>query len=590
VKQSSLRRLPQWINSGMRRRLAVLSVVFWVVSVSVVSLTFLRVGQNQIVKQTRERNTQLASIISRELGSQLSTVLTDTRLFARHLELLGPDMANQSAAIVALRLSAPQRYSAVYYFDDHGGALITLTDPPESLLASTGADIVSRTPAAVDNNVLSTFLQARTEGTFVSDVYFTVLDRTPILYVGLRLNMTGGIARVVVLQVDLQDMWQRLNQVTVGNTGFVYVVSDRGIIIAHPNPAYLGQQVAPQIAPLVSGHEGFAEYDDSAVQREVLAAYSSVGGPTGWGIVVQQDIAETNAAVFTAGAYVVGIWLAVAIIGTAGILIAVGNLTKPIVALTQTTRDIAQTGNLRKTDLAERTDELGQLSRSFDQMIDRLQTTEGKLEHAAAEERNRLARDLHDAVSQTLFSASIIAEVLPRLWEKNQAEGRRRLEEIRQLTRGALAEMRTLLFELRPSALADAEMNYLLRQLVESFISRHGIPVELKIETTCSIPTEAKIVFYRIAQEALNNVAKHAEATQVRVTLSCPSKTVSLDVADNGRGFDLGKVRVDSLGLGIMRDRAAEIGASVSIDSRQGSGTIVRVTWAANESVGSESR
>ena len=98
-------------------------------------------------------------------------------------------------------------------------------------------------------------------------------------------------------------------------------------------------------------------------------------------------------------------------------------------------------------------------------------------ELATVQERQRLARDLHDAVSQTLFSASLIAEVLPRLWERNPDEGRKRLEEIRQLTRGALAEMRTLLLELSPAALVDADLGDLLRQLAESITGRARIPV-----------------------------------------------------------------------------------------------------------------
>jgi PAS domain S-box-containing protein len=128
-------------------------------------------------------------------------------------------------------------------------------------------------------------------------------------------------------------------------------------------------------------------------------------------------------------------------------------------------------------------------------------------EKTAVEERNRLARDLHDAVSQTLFSTSLIAEVLPRLWERSPEEGKKRLEEIRQLTRGALAEMRTLLLELRPVSLKDAELGDLLRQLGESINGRARIPVAVEVQGRAEISPEAKVALYRIAQEALNNVA-----------------------------------------------------------------------------------
>ena len=97
---------------------------------------------------------------------------------------------------------------------------------------------------------------------------------------------------------------------------------------------------------------------------------------------------------------------------------------------------------------------------------------------AIAAERNRLARDLHDAVTQTLFSASMIADVLPIIWDKNPDQGMLRLEELRQLTRGALSEMRTLLVELRPAALVDTDLGDLIGHQVNAFIARTRIPVE----------------------------------------------------------------------------------------------------------------
>jgi two-component system nitrate/nitrite sensor histidine kinase NarX len=198
---------------------------------------------------------------------------------------------------------------------------------------------------------------------------------------------------------------------------------------------------------------------------------------------------------------------------------------------------------------------------------------------AVAAERSRLARDLHDAVTQTLFSASLIAEVLPRIWERNPDEGRRRLEELRQLTRGALAEMRTLLLELRPSALVDAALNDLLRQLAESITGWARVPVNVEVEGECTLPPEVKVALYRIAQEALNNVAKHTGASQATVGLQRQPGQVRLRISDDGGGFDPEGVPPESLGLGIMRERAEAIGATLAIGSEVGRGTEVTVVW-----------
>ncbi len=197
---------------------------------------------------------------------------------------------------------------------------------------------------------------------------------------------------------------------------------------------------------------------------------------------------------------------------------------------------------------------------------------------AVASERTRLARDLHDAVTQTLFSASLIAEVLPDLWDMNQAEARKRLEELRQLTRGALAEMRTLLVELRPNALIDVPLPVLLKQLCESFIGRARLPVQLNVEGNRALPPDVQMAFYRITQEALNNIVKHAQATQVIVTLRLDSN-VRLSIADNGVGFDPASVPADHLGTKIMRERAEAIGAAYSLYSEPGEGAQISVTW-----------
>jgi nitrate/nitrite-specific signal transduction histidine kinase len=200
-------------------------------------------------------------------------------------------------------------------------------------------------------------------------------------------------------------------------------------------------------------------------------------------------------------------------------------------------------------------------------------------ELATLEERNRLARDLHDAVSQTLFSASLIAEVLPRIWERNQDEGVKRLEEVRQLTRGALAEMRTLLLELRPAALSEAELPHLLTQLGESIRGRARIPVTINVVGQCLLTPDVKVAFYRIAQEALNNIAKHAQAHQVKVDLVCEMDKVTLSIRDDGKGFDTGNIRPESFGVGIMHERAAKIGATISVVSQPGHGTTIAIAW-----------
>lgn len=204
---------------------------------------------------------------------------------------------------------------------------------------------------------------------------------------------------------------------------------------------------------------------------------------------------------------------------------------------------------------------------------------------AAMEERNRLARDLHDAVTQTLFSATLIADALPASWESDPEEGRQLLRELRQLSRGALAEMRTLLLELRPATLTETNLATLLKQLGEAAAGRGDLSVTVDAAVDCKLPPPVHVALYRIAQEALNNVVKHSRATKVTVTLhGIPGEPkegskggIVLEITDDGRGFDLARVPSGHLGLGIMRERAQAIGATLSVESRPGCGTQIKV-------------
>jgi PAS domain S-box-containing protein len=247
----------------------------------------------------------------------------------------------------------------------------------------------------------------------------------------------------------------------------------------------------------------------------------------------------------------------------------------------------AQEAKYRRTleqRVEERTHALAKTNERLQEEIKQRADIEAELAKKAADEavtadRTRLARDLHDAVTQTLFASSMIAEVLPDLWEVDVDEAKRSTEELQQLTRGALAEMRTLLLELRPVALTQARLGDLIKQLCEAFIGRSRLPIVLNIEGDGDLPQEVLIAFYRIAQESLNNVFKYARASRVDVSLLISSSSVHFETRDNGVGFDLSTTKPTSLGMRIMRERAEAIGADLQISSKLGAGTSVEITW-----------
>lgn len=191
-------------------------------------------------------------------------------------------------------------------------------------------------------------------------------------------------------------------------------------------------------------------------------------------------------------------------------------------------------------------------------------------EVAVQAERNRIARDLHDAVSQTLFAANMIAGSMARTAVQGQAEQARTLE---RLNRAALAEMRLLMFELRPEALEHSALADLLQHRVDALVCRGDFEVSASLGRGEALPVNTKMHVYRIAQEALSNVSRHSGARRVRVEWRVdPGAGASLRIGDDGCGFNPGASRPGHFGLMNMQERAAEIGAVLRIDSEPGRG------------------
>jgi signal transduction histidine kinase len=201
------------------------------------------------------------------------------------------------------------------------------------------------------------------------------------------------------------------------------------------------------------------------------------------------------------------------------------------------------------------------------------------------EERERLARELHDSVTQSLYGVSLYAEAATRSLDDGDREpAKANLREIRQTVQEALGEMRLLLFELRPPLVDELGLAGAIQSRLQAVEARAGLTTELALsppdgQVSERLPQHVEQELFRIAQEALNNVLKHAHATRVRVRLEVTSACVVLEVADNGVGFEpaLGGVLAGGFGLPGIRERAQRLGGAAHITSAPGDGTCVRI-------------
>jgi signal transduction histidine kinase len=411
----------------------------------------------------------------------------------------------------------------------------------------------------------------------------------PVVAVAVPVQAEGGQFRGALVgmfrlgRTAVSALYGDILRLRIVEDGFTILSDGSGRVIYHTQPDRILANYAgvPLVSRALAGESGATRTRDAEGQ-DVLASFALVPG-TSWVLVAEERWSSVVAPIRNRELLLL-VLLALGVL-VPGLIVVYGvrRLTQPIVDLVLAAQRVAQ-GEFKPSPRTRTGDEVEELATQFNAVAERLRDSASNLERsralAVAHERQRLARDLHDAVTQTLFSASITAEVLPRIWDRDRQEGQQRLQELRQLTRGALAEMRTLLMELRPAALAEASLPDLLRQLVEALQSRARLQVEFTHTGSCPVPAEVQLALYRIAQEALNNVAKHSQAQRVWIELKCdPALGVRLSIRDDGQGFETVEVTGDNLGLRIMQERAAEVSAALEIESGRDRGTEVSVVW-----------
>ncbi len=228
---------------------------------------------------------------------------------------------------------------------------------------------------------------------------------------------------------------------------------------------------------------------------------------------------------------------------------------------------------------------IGQLASSQRRRAEQAKSRERELrmlyEHsqelAALEERQRLARELHDSVSQALYGISLGAHTAQNALENDPEQVKASIEYVNALAEAGLAEMRALIFELRPESLEREGLVAAFTKQVEVLHARYRLHVEANLDEEPDLAIERKYALYRIGQEALHNIVKHARAHTVLIRLSQQEENVLLEVDDDGRGFDPTGSFPGHLGLHSMQERIAKLGGTIAIESAPGQGTHIHV-------------
>jgi len=547
--------------------------------ISLLSIVIEEIAAQKIRSTAEERLIDLVHQVADNLDRSMFERYREISLIATtHPTLRAPE---RSAATERELLEALQESYANY-------AWIGLTDPDGLVVAATdgileGADVSIRP-----------WFQAALTGPYVGDVHEALLlaeklsqiqmaDGGPLRFIDIAAPIVDGSGETIgVLGAHIDWSWvyevnQALTQALSKSQGLeILVVGKSGTVLLGPS-ALRGTVLSADIITntdkslpdfTMSEWPDGITYLTAFMQTQGYQAYPGLG----WLILARQPARFTFAQIARLRFQTLLIGLFVTLLGMLIAWWLSRRLTRQLTSITDAATQIGEGAIGVKFPILDGSSEVATLSHALNQLITELTT-------ATTTERNRIARELHDSVTQTLFSSSMLAEMLPKVWETDPALGKAKSKELRIAVRGAQAEMRTLLLELRPSAVIDTEWPRLLRQLAEATRGRAGVTVDWAINGKCELPEQVKLTLYRVAQESLNNIAKYANATDATVRLTCQTEATSLIIVDNGQGFDSEATIGDHFGLTMMRERVQAIGGELSIVSKLDEGTEVRVLW-----------
>lgn len=396
---------------------------------------------------------------------------------------------------------------------------------------------------------------------------------------------------VTRLYLDQAHFGPHLQGLAADETWQAYLVDRVGRVIYHTKAESIGQDFSsrPEVVALHQHDEAAVGVFESAAGPRILAGYAPLG-TTGWGVVISEPWSALTGPVRNALLYI-GVTLVIGVVGlTLIVLWAVQRITNRLQVLAHQTSQVA-TGTYDEQVTLSRISELRELGMAFNAMVQQLASYRGALQEYVAsvtdsqeEERKRIARDLHDGTIQTLIAIGQRIELArDALAEQSIEESRRQLTDLRTMVTETIDGIRQFTRDLRPLTLEDLGLIPALHYLLSRLEQDEGIAVDLQIEgEAVGLSQDLEVSIYRIVQEALSNIRKHAQAAQVWVTVRFLPRQTIVEIRDNGIGFDVPKDTTDlarrgSFGLMGLEERAHLFGGDLILQSAPGQGAAVKV-------------
>lgn len=576
----AISKVRSWITQLRSQAILLIIVLLSLMLLLTVGVTFL--AYQQVSQSLAEgRDQELANVSAERLSESMEG-------FARGLRTLASQAEMKSGEPTLQEQTLERAPDLIADFINHDGGIIILD--AEGFVSVTEPF----RPDLVGQNFSEEpyFQNARAfpTSTFFSDIIQEPGSGEDMIVIAVPIiNNNGDFAGAIAgrFYLSFQRLGQEIQKLRVGDEGTAYLVDRNGRLIWHPNSNLIGTDFSNREAVKRLQQGAQAGAVTTQTQPRTVEGFAVVEVP-GWGLVIGEpwaQVVEPAQKALGPVAVVLGIGLV-----TVAIVVALGvqRVTDPIQNLVTQTRQVTAGDYDAQVNLS-RIKEIRELGMAFNEMVDQIRRYRAGVRHYVAditqsqeEERKRIARELHDDTVQSLIAIGQRIQLVKETLD-NPSEAKARLNEVRTMVTGAIASVRQYSRDLRPLTLEDlglrAAMQYLVNQLAQS----EGIDVNFEVAgETEGLSTDMEVAIYRILQETLNNIKKHAHADEVKVLARFSDKEITLTVSDNGRGFEVPEAMTDfassgSFGIMGLEERAQLFGGKVTIRSQPERGTTVHL-------------
>lgn len=556
--------------------IALLSLML-ILSVGITFLAYQQVSQSL----AESRDQELANVSAERLSESIEA-------FVRGLKTLANQTEMQSGEPTLQEKTLERAPDLVADFTTDGGIIILdargFVSVTEPLRPDLNGQDFSQEPYFKDVQTLRTSV--------FSDIIKEPGSGEDIIVIAVPIEkLNGEFVGVLAgrFYLNFQRLGQEIQKLKVGEQGTAYLVDRTGHLIYHPISALIGKDFSEReaVQQLKQGELAGAVTSRVNGQPDTVEGYAVVE-VTGWGLVIGEPWAQVVEPAQNALRPVAIVLVAGLIAVAAFVSLGVQAVTDPIQNLVVQTRQVAAGDYDAKVSLSK-IKEIRELGTAFNEMVEQIGKYRAGMRQYVADitqtqedERKRIARELHDDTVQSLIAISQRIELIKGMLDE-PGEARSRLTELRTMVTGAIDSVRQFSRDLRPLALEDLGLVAAMQYLVNQLVQREGIEVHFEYEGTPEgLPTDMEVAIYRILQEALNNIKKHAQATEVEVLAQFNDRQIILMVQDNGHGFDMPELITDfasrgSFGVMGLQERAQLFGGKVELDSKPDEGTTIRL-------------